>query len=59
MFEKKSPDDDMGGLTFMDFLYILAHTYHRPGYPAPGFGRVFSAAAWTVLIVWGIYRLCS
>ena len=48
MFEKKSPDDDMSGFPFMDFLDVLAHTYHRIGYPAPGFGRVFSAASWLV-----------
>ena len=48
MFEKKSPDDDMGSLPFTDFLFILSHTYHRIGYPAPGFGRVFSAASWLV-----------
>ncbi len=48
MFEKKSPDEDMSGFSFMDFLDVLAHTYHRIGYPAPGFGRVFSAASWLV-----------
>ena len=55
----KPLNDDEPSFTFMDFLYILAHTYHRPGYPAPGFGRVFGGAAWTAMIIWGIHKLCS
>lgn len=59
MFTKKSSNDDHDHLTFMDFLNVLAHTYHSYGHPAPSWWTIWDGAFITGLIVWGIHKLCS